>query len=159
MQEHSEANHRWKNQVEESRQSNSYGELLGFDGEQIEFEWNIFPGLTSLEIFQKIQKDLKGQNIEPEKFEDRTIFMLMFNDIDWTKMGNSKRCIPNSEQVKKFTRRDSREDTGHSLAWETRRSGTEISATHLKENGIPSLHRWWNDSKKLVTEYSRASVL
>ena len=38
MQEHSEANKRWKNQVEEFRQSNSYRELFGGDGEPIEFE-------------------------------------------------------------------------------------------------------------------------
>ena len=39
---HSEANQRWKNPVEEFRQSNSYKELLGTDGEPIEFELN-FP--------------------------------------------------------------------------------------------------------------------
>ena len=88
--EYSEANQRWKNQIEEFRQSNSCRELLGIDGEPIEFEWNIFPGLTSLEILQKIQKDLRDRNIEPEKFEDRIIFMSMFNDIEWTKRGNSE---------------------------------------------------------------------
>ena len=31
------------------------------------FEWNIFPGLASLEILQKIQEDLRERNIEPEK--------------------------------------------------------------------------------------------
>ena len=40
--------------------------------------------------------------------------------------------IPNKSRI---TRRDSREDTGHSKALETKRSGT---ATHLKDNGIPS---------------------
>ena len=96
------------NPVEEFRQSNSYKELLGTDGEPIEFDWNIFPGLTSLEISQKIRKDLKVQNNEPEKFEDRFIFMSMFNDIDWTRRGNPERCIPNSEQVKNYTKRFSR---------------------------------------------------
>ena len=43
MQERSEANQRWKSQLEEFRQSNSYKEFLGTDGEPIEFEWNIFP--------------------------------------------------------------------------------------------------------------------
>ena len=38
MQERSEANQRWKSQLEEFRQSNSYKELLGTDGEPIEFE-------------------------------------------------------------------------------------------------------------------------
>ena len=114
MSEHSEANQKWKNPVEEFRQSNSYRELLGIDGEPIEFDWNIFQGLISLEILQKIQQDLKDQNIEPKKFEDRIIFMSMFNDIDWTQRGSSERCISNSEQVKRITRGHSREDSGHS---------------------------------------------
>ena len=45
MSDHSEANRRWENQVGEFRQSNSYRDLLGFDREPIEFEWNIFPDL------------------------------------------------------------------------------------------------------------------
>ena len=50
--------------------SASCGELLGIDGKAIEFEWNIFPGLTSLQILQKIQDDLRERNIEPEQFTD-----------------------------------------------------------------------------------------
>ena len=64
------------------------GELLGINGEAIEFEWNIFPGFTSLQILQEIQDDLQKRNSEPEKFTDRIIFMSMFNDIDWTRKGN-----------------------------------------------------------------------
>ena len=56
-------------------QCNSQRELFRVDGKTIEFERNIFPGFTSLEIFQKIPKDLQDQNIEPEKFEDWIVFM------------------------------------------------------------------------------------
>ena len=105
MQELSEANERWKNQVAEFQRSNSHRELSGIDGEPSEFEWNIFPGLTSLKILQKIQDDLPDQNIEPEKFEDRIIFMSTFNDIDWTENGNSEKCVSNSDQVKDYAER------------------------------------------------------
>ena len=54
MSAHSETNRRWENQEEEFRQSNSYRELLGIDGEQNELEWDIFLGRTSLKILQKI---------------------------------------------------------------------------------------------------------
>ena len=50
--EHSEANKRWKNQLEKSRQ-------VGIDGEPSEFEWSIFPGLASLQFLQEIQKTCK----------------------------------------------------------------------------------------------------
>ena len=52
-------------------------------------------------------------------------------------------------------RRDSREDTGHSSALESKRSGTGLSATHLKENSFSSPHRWWIDSKKPVTRIQK----
>ena len=55
-----------ENQVGEFRQSFSYRELLGIDGEPTEFEWIIFPGLTSLEILQKVQTDLQDQTLNLE---------------------------------------------------------------------------------------------
>ena len=105
MQERSEANKRWNDQLEEFRHSNSYKEFFRIDGEPIEFKWNIFPGRTSLE---KIQKDLQSQNGEPQHCEERIIFMSMFNDIDWTKRRNSEKCLSNSEQVKNYAKRFSR---------------------------------------------------
>ena len=57
-------------------------ELNGIDGETIEFEWNIFPGFTSIEILRQIPKDLKIRQINPEQFEGRTLFVSMFNDMD-----------------------------------------------------------------------------
>ena len=59
----------------------------------MEFEWHIFPGLASLEMFQKTKKDLQDQNIELEHFEGRIICISMFNVIDWTKRGNSEKCM------------------------------------------------------------------
>ena len=64
--------------------------------------------------------------------------------------------IPNKSRI---TRSDTREDTGHSWAQEMKRSGTELSATLVKENEIPLPHRWWDASKKPVTQYSRAAEL
>ena len=94
----SEANRRWYGQVADFRSSTSFGELLGIDGEPVEFDWNIFPGFTSLQIFQKIQSDLEERNIEPEHFGDRIIFISMLNDIGRTEKGNEESCISNSEQ-------------------------------------------------------------
>ena len=75
IQDRSEANRRWEGQVTEFRLSTSYGELLGIDGELIEFECNIFPGFTSLQILQKIQTAPQERNIEPEQLGDRIIFI------------------------------------------------------------------------------------
>ena len=104
MSDHSEANRRWENQVKEFRQSDSYREVPGIDGEQMEFEWNFFAGLTSLQILQKIQNDLQERNIVPEKVEDRIVVMSMSNSIEWTRKGNGGNCISNSEKVKTHAR-------------------------------------------------------
>ena len=48
-------------------------------------KWNIFAGLTSLEIFQRSTRNLDDRQKNPEHFEGRIIFMSMFNDIDGTK--------------------------------------------------------------------------
>ena len=68
-------------------------------------KWNISQDLLHWRSCRRSKKVLQDQNIEPENFEDRTIFMSMFNDIDWTKRGNSERCISNSEQAKNYAER------------------------------------------------------
>ena len=86
-----------------------YQEAVGIDGEAIEFEWNISPGFSSLQILQEIQKELERKNIQPEElFKDRIIFMSMFNDIDWSNQKNDENCFSFTEKVKnnamKFSR-------------------------------------------------------
>ena len=117
-----------------------------------------FQGFTSIGDSPQDQKKTPKLNFEPGNFEERIIFMSMFNDIDWTKEAIQKDAfqILNTSRI---TRRDSREDTGHSLAPAMKRSGTELSTKHLKDTRIPSPQRWWDVSKKLVTQYPRASVL
>ena len=43
--------------MEEFKMSHFHEELLRIDGEPVEFEWNILPGFSSLQILQKIQDD------------------------------------------------------------------------------------------------------
>ena len=56
--------------------------------------------MSSLQILEEIQKDLKRQNIEPELFSDSVIFMSTFNDIVWTARNIEEPCASNSEKVK-----------------------------------------------------------
>ena len=62
MNESKEAMARWKGQVEDLKMYPSYKEVVGIDGEKIEFEWNIFPGFSSMKILQEIQQDLERKN-------------------------------------------------------------------------------------------------
>ena len=83
MQEHSDANQRWKDQLDEFRRSNSCRELFRIGGGPIEFEWYISQDLLHWRSSRK--KDLQDQNIELGKYEEQIIFMSMFNGIDWTR--------------------------------------------------------------------------
>ena len=89
----------------ERQQSNSYAELFGIDGEPIEFEWTNFQGRTSLEMLLNAQADLQSRGFEPEEYRDRIIFVSTFNDIAWTKKGNSEKCNSNSNQIKNYAQR------------------------------------------------------
>ena len=129
----------------------SYKELLGIDGEAVDFEWNIFPRLSTLQmqILQQIQDGLRERNVKPEEFTDRIIFMSMFNDFDWTRKGNDGISFSNSEKVKAYAKK----------FLEMKRNGMEFFLTHLKENEILQPLRWWDASKTQVIGYSRVSVL
>ena len=132
-----EAKARWSNQVEEFQMYYTVEEFLGIDGEAIEFEWNVLPGVTTLQILQRIQNDLQSKNIEPEQLPDRIIFMSIFKDIDWTKRNVEETCASNSKKVKLHAQRFPQ---GH---W------TFIGPTELPGDEAPSLHKYqclelWN---------------
>ena len=82
-----------------------YQELIGIDGKPIEFKWYIFPGLASLQFLQEIQHKMAVCQTSPKEFEDRLIFMSMFNYIDWTEKGNYKECTSNSVTVKNYAKK------------------------------------------------------
>ena len=86
-------------------QKDVFEKNYGIDGEPTEFEWIIFPVLTSLELLRKIQEYLGRRNIVPEKFGDRIIFMSMFNDTIWDKKNNDQECISNSEAVTNYAKK------------------------------------------------------
>ena len=58
MKDPADTNRSWEGQVREFQQTDSYTEAFGIDGGPLAFEWNIFPGPTSLEILRKILKTL-----------------------------------------------------------------------------------------------------
>ena len=76
--------------------------MQGLDGDPIDFECKIFPAAKALDILHKIQADLQGQNITPEKFSDRVTFMSMFNDIDLERKDNEHSCDLTSRKIKEY---------------------------------------------------------
>ena len=54
---------------------------------------------------EKCSMTCKYGTLNLKKFTDRSIFMSMFNDIDWTKKGNDEICISTSEKIKSYAKK------------------------------------------------------
>ena len=74
------------------------------NGESTEFEWNIFPGFTTLQFCGKINDLLSDLGQTPETFTGRILFMSMFNDISCDGKGNEEECVANAGVVKVLAR-------------------------------------------------------
>ena len=103
--QHPESNEAWKNRVAGVRVERSYRDYDAINGESTEFEWNIFPGFTTLQLCDKISDLLSSMGQTPETFTGRILFTSMFNDISCDKNGNKDECLKNASFVKTFAGR------------------------------------------------------
>ena len=103
--QHPESNEAWRNRVAGVRSEKSYRDYDGINGEPTEFEWNIFPGFTTLQLCDKITGLLSSLGEEPETFTGRILLMSMFNDISCDRKGNKDGCLANAGVVKVLARR------------------------------------------------------
>ena len=103
--QHPECNEAWKNRVAGVRAERSYRDFEDVKGESTEFEWNIFPGFTSLQLCDKISNLLGSSGQSPETFTGRILFMSMFNDISCDRYDKKDGCLKKAEFVKTFAGR------------------------------------------------------
>ena len=102
--QHPECNEAWKNSVAGVRAERSYRDYDAINGESTEFEWNIFPGFTKLQLCDKISDLLSYLGQTPESFTGRVLFMSMFNDIFCDRYDNKDECLKNANIVKTFAK-------------------------------------------------------
>ena len=98
--QHPDSNEAWKNRIAGVKSEKSYRDYDGINGEPTEFEWNIFPGFTTLQLCGKINDLLSDLGQTPETFTGRILFMSMFNDISCDRKGNKEECLANAGIVK-----------------------------------------------------------
>ena len=103
--QHPDSNEAWKNRIEGIQCGKSYRDDDAINGESTEFEWNIFPGFTTLQLCDKINDLLRDLGQTPETFTGRILFMSMFNDISCDRKGNKEECLANAGVVKVLARR------------------------------------------------------
>ena len=120
--------------------SPQYRTLDTVDGEPMEFEWNIFPGFTTLQLINKVHEFMTKMG-DPSQFKGRIIFMSMFNVISRRSKDNERECNANATFVSFFFQKDSQQDIGHSSDLDQKQSGLLLFLTDHKENGTESLNR------------------
>ena len=103
--QHPDSNEAWKNRVAGARAERSYRDYDAITGESTEFEWNIFPGFTTLQLCDKISDLLSDLGQTPETFTGRILFVSMFNDISCDRKDNKDECLANAGVVKVLARR------------------------------------------------------
>ena len=103
--QHPECNEAWKNRVAGIRAEKNYSDFDDVKGESAEFEWNIFPGFTTLQLCDKITDLLSSLGQSPEAFTGGILFMSMFNDISCEGKGNKEQCLKDADFVKTFAKR------------------------------------------------------
>ena len=74
------SNEAWKDRIGWIVTDESYRDYDGINGESTEFEWNIFPGFTTLQLYGKVTDLLSRLGETPETFTGRILLMSMFND-------------------------------------------------------------------------------
>ena len=103
--QHPESNEAWKNRVAGIQSEKSFRDYDAINGESTEFERNIFPGFTTLQLCDKINDLLSYLGQTPETFTGRILFMSMFNDISCDRNDNKDECLKNADSVKTFAGR------------------------------------------------------
>ena len=97
----------WEDNLTWFKSLSQYRALDKIDGEPMEFEWNIFPGFTTLQLVREVQELLSRLSVEPEHFTGRIIFMSMFNDISWGSKETEQECESSAQLVSLCAKRSS----------------------------------------------------
>ena len=102
--ENQHSNIAWEDRLTWLKSSPEDRALDTVDGEPMEFESNIFPGFTTLQLCSKVQEILSRWSVTPDKLTGRMIFMSMFNDIPWGSQ-DKKECESSAQLVSLFAER------------------------------------------------------
>ena len=120
--QHPQSNKAWKERIAWIITDKSYRNFDRINGEPTEFEWNIFPGFTTLQLCGKVTDLLSRLGETPETFTARILFMSMLT----TFLVERKTMKKNVWQMPKsspYLQRSLVLDSGHLLVQVLKRSG------------------------------------
>ena len=143
-----ESNKAWKERIGWTTSSQSYRDLDGISGEPTEFEWNIFPGFDTLQLYGKVKDLLSRLGETPEIFTGRILFMSMFNDISCGTKDNEKECVAHSKVVSLYAKKFG---TGQ---WSFIGPGSEMKWYSMKEDSPQGT--WDKLAEKMLVEFAES---
>ena len=114
----------------------------------------MYAGKTTIEILERIEPTMDEKGTQPSQFQDRIIFMSMYNDIKYW-IRTARTSIVTTQHESPSTHETSIQDIRLFLVLEMKISGTEDWPTNLTENGTQQ-RRLWKKSRRAGTLYSSA---
>ena len=120
--------------------SQSYRDYDGISGEPTEFEWNIFPGFTTLQLYGEVTDLLSRLGETPETFT--------FNDISCDKKDNEEECLANAKVVSIFAKKFGKGQ------WSFVGPGSEKKWYSMKENSPQGI--WDHIAEKMLVEFAES---
>ena len=112
--QHPNANESWKNRIEWITTSQSYRDYDGISGEPTEFEWNIFPGFTTLQLCGKVTDLLSRLGETPENSQEEFYLCRCSTTFPVTTK-TMKKNVWQMPESSKYLQRNLVLDNGHSL--------------------------------------------
>ena len=138
--QHPESNEAWKKRIEGVITEKSYRDYDGINGEPTEFEWNIFPGFTTLQLCGKVNDLLSDLREKHQKLSQEMTSLVTEMSI--------KKNVWQMPESSKYLQRNLVLDNGHLLVQVLKRSGILVKRIVHKELGIISRTKCcWNSQK------------
>ena len=128
--------------------SQSYRDYEGISGEPTDFEWNIFPGFDTLQLYGKVKDLLSRLGETPENFTGRILFVSMFNDISCGTRDNEQECLANARLVSLYARKFGKGQ------WSFIGPGSEKKWYSMKEDSPQGI--WDNLAEKMWMEFAES---
>ena len=146
--ENPQSNDAWEQRLGWSKTSQVYRNFDRIDDEPTEFEWNIFPGLNTLQLSDEVKSLLLRLGETPENSTGRILFMSMFNNISCGSRDNKIECESNANLVSLYARRFG---TGH---WSFLGPGSEKKWYSIKEDSPQG--EWDKMAEKMMFEFAES---
>ena len=146
--QHPDSNEAWKDRIGWITTSHSYRDYDGINGEPTEFEWNIFPGFTTLQLCGKVNDLLSDLGQTPETFSGR-IYSCQCSMTSPVTEKATKKNVWQVPESSKYLQRNLVLDTGHLLVQVLKRSG-------LLEKRISPLGAWDHIADEMLLEFAES---